>query len=96
MDKKNSENLIAYCGLYCGECFAHKGTIADLARDLRKELRQTRFDIMADAMSEISFFEVFKGYQTCYDVNFPVNILVISHGDNALPCNIIHHIRIVQ
>ena len=68
MDKKNSENLIAYCGLYCGECFAHKGTIADLARDLRKELRQTRFDIMADAMSEISFFEVFKGYQTCYDV----------------------------
>ncbi len=63
--KKAAENLVAYCGLYCGECFAHKGMIADLARDIRKELRQTRFDIMADAMSDISYFRVFKGYQTC-------------------------------
>ena len=68
MENKTSENLIAYCGLYCGECFAHKGVIADLARDICKELRQTRFDIMAEAVSEFSFFEVFKGYQNCYDV----------------------------
>ena len=68
MQKKAKENLVAYCGLYCEECFAHKGMIADLARDLRKELRQTRFDILADAMSEVSYFKVFKDYQTCYEV----------------------------
>jgi len=66
--KNKEEKLIAYCGLYCGECFVHKGIIADLARDLRKELRQTRFDIMATALSEVPFFKVFKDYQTCYEV----------------------------
>lgn len=39
-DKK----LIAYCGLYCGDCVNYKGEIADLARDLRKKLRQEKFD----------------------------------------------------
>ncbi len=40
----DNENLIAYCGLYCGDCFAHKGRIMDLAKDLRKELRQVKFE----------------------------------------------------
>ena len=62
------KDLIAYCGLYCGECFGYKGKIADLARDLRKELRQAKFERTADFMSTISFFEVFKNYQQCYDV----------------------------
>ena len=53
--KNKEEKLIAYCGLYCDECFAHRGIIADLARDLRKELRRTRFDIMAGALSEVPF-----------------------------------------
>ncbi|MDY6866058.1 MAG: hypothetical protein SVY15_08845 [Halobacteriota archaeon] len=30
---------VAYCGLHCEGCFSYKGTIADMARDLRKELR---------------------------------------------------------
>ena len=34
--KMSNENLIAYCGLYFGDCFNHKGEIADLARNLRK------------------------------------------------------------
>ncbi len=61
-------NLVAYCGLYCGDCCSHKGTIADLARDLRKELRQARFDKIADALSDGSFFKVFKNYRSCYEV----------------------------
>ena len=35
-DNEADRNIIAYCGLHCGDCFAHKGKIADLARDLRK------------------------------------------------------------
>jgi gamma-glutamyltranspeptidase len=36
------KSLIAYCGLYCGDCFFYKGEIADLARDLRKKLREAK------------------------------------------------------
>ncbi len=31
-----------FCGLNCMECFNHKGEIADLARDLRKKLREKK------------------------------------------------------
>ncbi len=60
------KDLIAYCGLYCGDCYRYKGKIADLARDLRKELRQEKFDLTADTMSTISFFADFKNYPQCY------------------------------
>ena len=62
------KNLVAYCGLYCGDCFAYQGKIADLARDLRKELRQARFGRVAESLSELSFFRTFKDYQAAYDV----------------------------
>ena len=62
------QELIACCGLYCGECFAREGKIADLARDLRKELRQTRFDKIAEVFSKMSWFRAFKDYPQCYDV----------------------------
>lgn len=67
MNEEN-KNLIAYCGLYCGDCPNYRGKIADLARDLRKELRETRFDKTAEALSGISFFKTFSNYQQCYEV----------------------------
>jgi hypothetical protein len=67
VDDKN-KNLIAYCGLYCGDCFSYKGKIADLAIDLRQELRQAQFDKTAEFMSNVSFFKVFKNYSQCYEV----------------------------
>ncbi len=65
---EENEHLISYCGLYCGDCFAHKGTIADLARDLRKELREAHFDKTAESLSNISFFKEYKQYKECYEV----------------------------
>ena len=53
------KDLTAYCGLYCGDCYQYKGKIADLARDLRKELRQGKFDERAEQMSVNSFFAAF-------------------------------------
>jgi hypothetical protein len=58
------KDLIAYCGLYCGDCFGYKGIIADLARDLRKELRQAKFDKVAEGIP----FKEFKHYRECYEV----------------------------
>lgn len=66
MEKKN--DLVAFCGLYCGDCFAYKGSVADLSRDLRKELRQSKFDKIAEFLSTFSFFEAFKNYKQCYEV----------------------------
>ena len=62
------KDLIAYCGLYCGDCFIYKGKIADLARDLRKELRQAKFEKHAEPMSTVPIFEALKDYRQCYDV----------------------------
>jgi hypothetical protein len=62
------ERLIAYCGLYCGDCYGHKGTIANLARDLRKELRAANFEKNAERLSAIPFFKEFKNYKECYAV----------------------------
>lgn len=56
-------DLVAYCGLYCGDCFGFKGTIADLSRDLRKELRQVKFDNIAKGIP----FKEFKKYKECYE-----------------------------
>ena len=60
--KTEKRDLIAYCGLYCGDCFGYKGTVADMARDLRKELRQAKFDKVAEAFP----FKEFKNYKECY------------------------------
>jgi len=61
--KTENNDLIAYCGLYCGECFGYKGIVPDLARDLRKELRQAKFDRVAQAIP----FKEFQHYGECYD-----------------------------
>ncbi len=67
-DNGEDGDLVAYCGLYCGDCFSYRGQVADLARDLRKELRQAKFDKTAESLSEIPFFKVFEDYGKCYDI----------------------------
>jgi hypothetical protein len=61
-DKK----LLGYCGIYCGECAFNKGEIADMSRDLRKKLREYRFDKVAAGLSP--FFKDFADYPQCYKV----------------------------
>ena len=60
-DTAENTKEIAYCGLYCGDCFGYKQKIADLARDLRKELRQSKFAKTAEALQA-------AGYETCEDL----------------------------
>ena len=62
MNQKNGD-LIAYCGLYCGDCFSYQGKIADMARDLRKELRKAKFDRVAEGIP----FKEFQHYRECYE-----------------------------
>ncbi|MHC1605160.1 MAG: DUF3795 domain-containing protein [Candidatus Methanofastidiosia archaeon] len=60
------KNLIACCGLYCGDCINYKGEIADLARNLRKKLREAKFDKVFLGLSK--YFKQFKSYEECYEV----------------------------
>ena len=64
---KATRNLVAYCGLYCGDCPGYTGKIADLARDLRKELRAAKFAKSAEMFSELPDFAALKNYIECYE-----------------------------
>ncbi len=71
MNKKlnaDTENMIAYCGLYCPDCHGFQQKIPDLARDLRKELRTVKYKKFADFMATSPFGKGFKEYDKCYDV----------------------------
>jgi len=67
MEEKNS-HLVTYCGLCCLDCHGHTGKIADLARDLCKELRQVKYEKFADAISKAPIGKPFEHYQQCYDL----------------------------
>ena len=65
---EESEDLVAYCGLYCGDCHGFTGCVADLARDLRKELRKIRYDLFAKEMASFPYGKIYKHYDECYEV----------------------------
>ena len=52
--REDKQKYIAYCGLYCEDCPWHTGKIADFARDLRKELRNARFDKLAEFIAKLA------------------------------------------
>jgi len=83
------KDLIAYCGLYCGDCHGYKGKIPDLARDLRKELRQAKFNERAEKCppilsllpssttpSAMSFWELWSNSA----VKKPVAVMAVRHS----------------
>jgi len=59
-------DLVAYCGLNCQDCHGFKGRISDLARDLRKELREERYDKFARMISAHGFGRALGKYDECY------------------------------
>jgi hypothetical protein len=64
---KNLE-VIRYCGLCCLDCHGYPGKIADLARDIRKELRNVKYDKFAAAISDAPFGKPFAHYKECYEL----------------------------
>jgi hypothetical protein len=68
MEEIEGENLIAYCGLYCGDCHGHLGKIPDLARDLRKELRAAQYAKFAALLAEQGWGKIFEHYDHCYEL----------------------------
>ena len=67
MEQKNLD-VVTHCGLCCLDCHGYTGKIANLARDLRKELRVAKYDIFAESISAYPFAEAFKNYPGCYEL----------------------------
>jgi hypothetical protein len=42
--KKMKKELLAYCGIYCGDCLGHTGVIADAAEDFKCVLEKYEFE----------------------------------------------------
>jgi len=42
--KKFNKNLVAYCGLYCGNCFSHTGQANQLSKDITKIIQDNKFN----------------------------------------------------
>jgi hypothetical protein len=59
---------VTCCGLCCLDCHGYKGKIADLARDLRRELRSARYDVFASSLAKYPFAAAFQQYPECYEV----------------------------
>jgi len=59
---------VAYCGLCCLDCQGHLGKIPDLARDLRKELKRSKYEKFAASVSKYPFAAALRHYPECYDV----------------------------
>ena len=49
------KNLVAYCGLYCGDCPGYTGIVADKASELREVLQKTGFDTFARQIPDPKF-----------------------------------------
>lgn len=71
---KTSKSLIGYCGLYCGDCPGYKGEISDLARDLRKKLRESRVDRAAPFLAKVH-----KGYKNYERFDEVLGLLMEMH-----------------
>ena len=67
-NKPRKEDLVAYCGLCCLDCHGYQQKIPDLSRDLRKELRQTKYKKFAGFISQYNFGKAFRDYDICYEV----------------------------
>jgi hypothetical protein len=60
--------LVAYCGLYCAECPVYTQTAANLAKDLRSQLRKDKFGEAAPSLAKMAQFKAFKHYGKGYEL----------------------------
>lgn len=65
---KNNLGVMAYCGLCCLDCHGYTGKIADLASDLRKELRGAHYYEFAAGIADAPFGKCFADYDKCYEL----------------------------
>jgi hypothetical protein len=61
---RRKTELIGCCGLYCRDCPSYTQAVANLAADLRKQLRKDKFDQYAGAMAKMPKLKPFENYKS--------------------------------
>ena len=56
-------DLIAYCGLYCATCPGYTQIPANMAKNLKAELKKGKFEDVADFLAKMPVFGAFKYYK---------------------------------
>ncbi len=87
------ENLLMYCGLYCGDCIRYKSKFSDLARELKKILGEVKFDQYAKVKGR--YLKELQGYERFSQVlNAVIELQCVHHcrhpkgGDISFFCEI--------
>ena len=52
-NEKQEENLVAYCGLHCGDCVIYGEGVANLSKGLLNKLEQSQFYRLATGLSKM-------------------------------------------
>jgi hypothetical protein len=69
--KEGRKDLLAYCGIYCGDCLGYTGVIADAAKDFVAVVEKHNFDQTARCV----FPEKLKDYnRLCEMLGFMTNL----------------------
>ena len=54
------KELVAYCGLYCGDCVKYKGNIQKLSGELLDDLNSEKFEKIAATIKDIKDYKEFR------------------------------------
>lgn len=57
---------MGYCGLFCGDCFFFRGRIAELSKELRRELRRAK--LTRNYKEFVKFSRSFENFPECYEL----------------------------
>ncbi len=61
-------DLIGYCGIYCATCPGYTQIPANLAKELRAELKKGKFDKIADFLAKIPVFGAFRYFKQGFEL----------------------------
>jgi len=83
------KRLLAYCGIYCGDCLGQTGVIADAAKEFKEVLEGYRFDLTAESIfpKELKNYEMFSevlGFMT----NLRCPWICRERGDTDVSCEV--------
>jgi len=86
---KERKDLLAYCGLYCGDCAGYSGEIATTAKNLMKVLEKHKFNRTAKCL----FSEELKDYtEFCEMLGFMTELkcpkICRQREDSSTSCKI--------
>lgn len=88
-----NEVQVAYCGLYCGDCFIKNSDVADKAKALADRLNEVHFERYANGFANVnSEFKPLLNYNGFYDALHSLNELrceyACKQGGGSPSCKI--------